>query len=109
MVVLHAILHFVHVCKLDDAMFHVYKTTLLISDILSCNVCRFFWIISFITAMGFSAYFISNIYDKWNVTPVIVGINPKFKTIQSIPFPAITMCNMNQVRKSVAMEIIKNQ
>lgn len=59
--------------------------------------------------MGFSAYFISNIYDKWNVTPVIVGINPKFKTIQSIPFPAITMCNMNQVRKSVAMEIIKNQ
>lgn len=56
--------------------------------------------------MGFAAYFISNIYDKWVYTPVIVGINPTFQSISNIPFPAITICNMNQARKSEAEKIL---
>lgn len=56
--------------------------------------------------MGFSAFYISNIYDKWIYTPVIVGINPQYKSIYDIPFPALTICNMNQARKSVAEQVM---
>lgn len=60
-------------------------------------------------AVGFSAYFINHVFIKWDISPVIVGINPKFKTISSIPFPALTICNMNQAKKSVAFDILKNE
>ncbi|GLV41439.1 pickpocket 28 [Carabus blaptoides fortunei] len=67
---------------------------------------RIFWILAFIGAIGFSAFFISNIYDKWVYTPVIVGINPQFKSITEIPFPALTICNMNQAGKVVAEQVM---
>lgn len=33
-------------------------------------------------------------------------LNSKAIPITNIPFPAITICNMNQARKSVAMQIV---
>ncbi|KAH8376217.1 hypothetical protein KR200_002616 [Drosophila serrata] len=61
---------------------------------------RSFFFGSFVTALVITIHLISNIYVKWDSTPVIIGISPHATSILKVPFPAITICNMNQVQKS---------
>ncbi|XP_017110495.2 pickpocket protein 28 [Drosophila elegans] len=61
---------------------------------------RSFFFGSFVTALIITVHLISNIYVKWNSTPVIIGISPQATSILKVPFPAITICNMNQVLRS---------
>lgn len=49
-----------------------------------------------------ASYFISNVWQKWTETPIIIGLDPVATAIKDIPFPAVTICNMNQVRKNFA-------
>lgn len=63
---------------------------------------------AFMTALGFAAYFISILYIKWIDSPVIVSFNPMDASITDIPFPAITICSMNQAGKPEAEDIVKN-
>lgn len=44
-------------------------------------------------------------FEKWNTTPVIVGINPEPTYITNEPFPAITICNLNQALSAQAAHI----
>ncbi|KAG5869552.1 hypothetical protein JTB14_002297 [Gonioctena quinquepunctata] len=60
---------------------------------------------SFSVAIGFATYYISNIYHKWNSSPVIISFSPFDADLTSIPFPAVTICNMNQAKKSEAIKI----
>lgn len=46
--------------------------------------------------MSFAVYLIQDAFDKWNTTPVIVGIDPELTSITNEPFPAVTICNLNQ-------------
>lgn len=72
----------------------------------SISLCeRTFFIIAFIIVVLMSAYFITNVYQKWSATPVIIGLNPQQTELKNIPFPAVTICNMNQAKKSVAKNI----
>lgn len=66
---------------------------------------RVFFGISFLMVVVLAAYFISNIYQKWRETPVIIGLDPVSTNINEIPFPAVTICNMNQVKKSFAASL----
>ncbi|XP_030758076.1 LOW QUALITY PROTEIN: pickpocket protein 28-like, partial [Sitophilus oryzae] len=68
---------------------------------------RIFWFISFSLAIIFASYYISNIYAKWKSSPVIISFSPFDAELSSIPFPAITICNMNQAKKSEAERILK--
>ncbi|XP_017077679.1 pickpocket protein 28 [Drosophila eugracilis] len=61
---------------------------------------RSFFFGSFVIALIITVHLISNIYVKWDSTPVIIGISPHATSILKVPFPAITICNMNQVQKS---------
>ncbi|XP_031626136.1 pickpocket protein 28-like [Contarinia nasturtii] len=61
---------------------------------------RFFFVCMFILVVGLSAYFISNIWAKWNASPVIIVESAIATSVTSIPFPAVTICNMNLVQKS---------
>ncbi|KAM8712439.1 hypothetical protein ACLKA7_012884 [Drosophila subpalustris] len=61
---------------------------------------RSFFLISFVAAFILTLNLILNIYEKWNSTPVIIGISPHATSILKMPFPAITICNMNQVQRS---------
>ncbi|XP_017072449.1 pickpocket protein 28 [Drosophila eugracilis] len=45
------------------------------------------------------------IYNKWDSTPVIIGISSTMTPINKIPFPAITICNMNQAKKSKVAQL----
>ncbi|EDV55604.1 pickpocket protein 28 [Drosophila erecta] len=62
---------------------------------------RSFFLGSFVTALIITVHLISNIYVKWDSTPVIIGISPQATSILKVPFPAITICNMNQVQRSL--------
>ncbi|KAH8269646.1 hypothetical protein KR018_011377 [Drosophila ironensis] len=62
---------------------------------------RSFFLGSFVAAFIITCNLISNIYVKWDSTPVIIGISPHATSILKMPFPAITICNMNQVQKSL--------
>ncbi|KAI5730158.1 hypothetical protein M8J76_010655 [Diaphorina citri] len=66
---------------------------------------RMFWIISFIMAIIASVLLISNLYAKWIYNPVIISLSPIATPLTAIPFPAITICNMNNVQKSIALAI----
>ncbi|XP_030245969.1 pickpocket protein 28-like [Drosophila navojoa] len=44
-------------------------------------------------------------FVKWNTTPVIVGINPEPTYITKEPFPALTICNLNQALASQAARL----
>ncbi|XP_076270438.1 pickpocket protein 28-like [Rhynchophorus ferrugineus] len=68
---------------------------------------RIFWFISFSMAICFAAYYISNIYTKWKSSPVIISFSPFDAELNSIPFPAITICNMNQAKRNEAERILK--
>eukprot|EP00102_Acyrthosiphon_pisum_P019219 XP_016656429.1 PREDICTED: pickpocket protein 28-like [Acyrthosiphon pisum] len=68
---------------------------------------RCFWIISFGLAVITAIYFIANLVHKWQDMPVIISLSPKATQLTSIPFPAITICNMNNARKSVARNILE--
>ncbi|XP_030569500.1 pickpocket protein 28 [Drosophila novamexicana] len=41
-----------------------------------------------------------NVFNKWQSTPVIIGISSTMTPIQDIPFPAITVCSMNKAKNS---------
>ncbi|XP_062136872.1 pickpocket protein 28 [Drosophila sulfurigaster albostrigata] len=41
-----------------------------------------------------------NVFNRWQSTPVIIGYSSKMTSIQDIPFPAITVCDMNKAKYS---------
>lgn len=63
-----------------------------------------FFILSFVLVLFLSGYFISNIYEKWSASPVIIALNAVATSVNDIPFPAVTICNMNQARQSVVQD-----
>ncbi|XP_039752611.1 pickpocket protein 28-like [Pararge aegeria] len=66
---------------------------------------RFFWLAAFGSSLICAAFFILNVYAKWRMSPMIVSINPENMPLNQLPFPAITICNVNQAKKSVAERI----
>lgn len=62
---------------------------------------RAFFLLAFLLVVFLSMYFISNIYQKWSASPIIIGLNAVATPISEFPFPAVTICNMNQARRSI--------
>lgn len=61
---------------------------------------RVFFVLSFLFVLMLSIFFISNIYEKWTASPIIIAQNAYATSISEFPFPAVTICNLNQVKKS---------
>ncbi|XP_064212989.1 pickpocket protein 28 isoform X2 [Tribolium castaneum] len=80
-----------------------------IGDTSLSLVERIFWLLAFVSAFVFACYYISNIFDKWNSNPVLVAFNPTDATFNQIPFPSITICSMNQIKRVEAERILSEQ
>ncbi|KAL4711876.1 hypothetical protein ACJJTC_006045 [Scirpophaga incertulas] len=68
---------------------------------------RFFWLAAFLFSLICAGFFILNVYAKWRLSPMIVSINPENMGLNNLPFPAITICNVNQAKKTVAQRYIR--
>ncbi|GBP90248.1 Pickpocket protein 28 [Eumeta japonica] len=75
---------------------------------ISTNGYRSFWLAAVVLSFFCASFFILNVYNKWSQSPMIVSINPESMPLTALPFPAITVCNVNQAKKSVA-ETIKEK
>lgn len=90
---------------------------------------RLFFACMFLMVVFLSAYFISNVWNKWNASPLIVTLDAYGTSVTDLPFPgiwiessynfddfshsfislrfriAVTICNMNQVQKSAVSRL----
>ncbi|KAG5316419.1 PPK28 protein, partial [Acromyrmex insinuator] len=66
---------------------------------------RIFWIISFTTALTVAIYYICYIYQKWNGSPIIISLSPDPISLNEFPFPSVTICNMNKIKKTEGKRI----
>ncbi|ALC49086.1 ppk28 [Drosophila busckii] len=69
---------------------------------------RVFFGISFVLVVILSGFFISNIYIKWSASPIIISTSAKQLLTSNMPFPAITICNLNQALKSRVQRISRS-
>ncbi|TDG39513.1 hypothetical protein AWZ03_014061 [Drosophila navojoa] len=66
---------------------------------------RFFFGLALLAVLGCAGFLMQDAFVKWNTTPVIVGINPEPTYITKEPFPALTICNLNQALASQAARL----
>jgi amiloride-sensitive sodium channel len=60
-----------------------------------------FWLTIFLLSSSVAAYYIYQIWDKWNNSPVFVSLNEVPTPVWNIPFPAVTICPQTRVKKAV--------
>ncbi|KAL0277706.1 UNVERIFIED_CONTAM: hypothetical protein PYX00_004902 [Menopon gallinae] len=70
---------------------------------------RFLWLVTFVIGILAAAYYITILYNRWKENPMIISLSPRATLLETIPFPAVTVCNMNGAKKSVAEDIDQNQ
>ncbi|KAM8720190.1 hypothetical protein ACLKA7_006265 [Drosophila subpalustris] len=69
---------------------------------------RVFFGISFFLVVILSGFFISNIYIKWSASPIIISTSAKQLLTSNMPFPAVTICNLNQALRSRVQRISRS-
>ena len=69
------------------------------------SVRRVFWAIAFLLSAAAAAYFINNIWTRYYDSPVIFAFRPVETDIHSIPFPAVTLCNVDRISLDVINQL----
>jgi len=67
---------------------------------------RIFWAIALAAALVTAGLLIKEAYQKWDNAPVILSFATLPISVADIPFPAFTVCNMNNARKGVAERVL---
>lgn len=68
---------------------------------------RIFWVAAFMLSLGAAIFLIYGVLEKYINAPVIVSFQTNEQGIDSIPFPAVTLCNMNRFPKRKVEELEK--
>ncbi|KAM7349881.1 pickpocket protein 28-like isoform 1-T2 [Cochliomyia hominivorax] len=66
---------------------------------------RSYYLVSFSIVFTAGLYMAIYFLQKWQNNPVIISMSSKATSIQNVPFPAVTFCNMNQVLASRVKDI----
>lgn len=61
---------------------------------------RAFWIIAFLISVIGCSVMIHKVYNKWQLSPVIVSFAEKSTPVWQIPFPAVTICPETKLLKT---------
>lgn len=80
----------------------LFETTILIRAV---TFCRVVWILLFLSGVCFSMYFCYLMWCKWDESPVLVSLETNHYPLKEVPFPAVTVCNVNKVSSSRLREI----
>lgn len=62
--------------------------------------CRLFFASMIIFVVLVVTSFITQVWYKWLTQPMIITVSPNATSIGDIPFPSVTICNMNRVQRS---------
>ncbi|XP_059489263.1 pickpocket protein 28-like [Neocloeon triangulifer] len=68
-------------------------------------VDKLYWLVAFISGLSLSYFFIVAIWSKWEENPIIVSLDTTAAIINDIPFPAVTICNMNKMKRSAVEKL----
>ncbi len=68
---------------------------------------RIFWSIGFLSSLGLAIYLIYGVWERYERVPVIVSFQASEQDMDTIPFPAVTLCNMNKFPASKVVELEK--
>lgn len=60
---------------------------------------RVFWILVFLAGLGFSSYFCWQMWVKYDASPLLMSLETTRFPLKNIPFPAVTICNVNKAHK----------
>jgi acid-sensing ion channel, other len=60
---------------------------------------QIFWILAFSASISGCTLMILNIYNKWQLNPVIINVGEHLEPVWQIPFPAVTICPETKVLK----------
>lgn len=58
---------------------------------------RVIWMLLFLIGVCFSIYFCLLMWRKWDESPVLVSLETNHYPLKRVPFPAVTVCNVNKV------------
>jgi len=67
---------------------------------------RLLWLFFVVVAAITAFVFISNFWGQYFGNPIVTTFTPMQTTISEIPFPAVTICNVNNVQKYKAEQIL---
>lgn len=59
---------------------------------------RFFWLAAFIASMITAVVLIHGMWSNYKEMPIVTMFNPTEKNLDEIPFPGVTICNVNTVQ-----------
>lgn len=96
-----------YVLHISSSKLHAFTQFTQFNQVLNTYGNRVYFGLAFISVVILSGWFISNIYVKWTASPIIIATSHKLTPTTEIPFPAITICNLNQALRSKVEDIPK--
>ncbi|XP_071743578.1 pickpocket protein 28 [Lepeophtheirus salmonis] len=76
-------------------------------DYHQSHFVRLLWLLAIISSWSFGIFMIMLFWEKWKESPILVSFDDDLSPIWQIPFPAVTICNMNKILKSQVNKIDK--
>ncbi|KAK3912127.1 Pickpocket protein 28 [Frankliniella fusca] len=70
------------------------------------GVERLLWIVTEIVCGTGAAYMLMNVLTKFNENPTMTRVESYFHEVSDMPFPAITLCNVNRIFRSKAQAFV---
>lgn len=74
--------------------------------VFKCFVCRTFWAIVTIVSLGVGALLAYLLLYRYSVSPTVATLETYSYPTWKLPFPAVTLCNVNKVRKSYVRQMV---
>ena len=68
---------------------------------------RIFWAVSFCFGMFAASYFILNLWDKWESSPVYMSVETTSLAVPNIPFPAVSVCSVNKLEEKRLLKALE--
>ncbi|KAJ1522559.1 hypothetical protein ONE63_001745 [Megalurothrips usitatus] len=67
---------------------------------------RFLWIATEVVCVGCAVYMLMYFLTKFNTNPTMTRVESYFHDVANVPFPAITLCNVNRIFRSKAQHLV---